>query len=157
VSANPICGQHRSSFRAECRSDFLGLSAESLTLPSAGLICVFLPLGSTASATLDPPVDFLCAAVNPESSCRQVPVRLRGRHSCGASVSLPSALDLDVRFESLLSAFGFPVPVKKLCASVLCSSGFGIVLCCRLKPVTSPALIKCYSSKLIFLIACELL
>jgi hypothetical protein len=130
---------------------FFGLSAKSLTLPSADPICVFLPLVSAASTALDPPV------VDPDSSCHQVSVRLRGRRSCCAPISLPSALDLDVRLESLLSAFGFPVPVKMLCASVLCSSGFGFVLCCHLKPVTSPALIKCCSSKSIFPIACELL
>jgi hypothetical protein len=132
-------------------------SCFSSCVASADPICVFLPLGFAASAALNPPVDFSCATVDPDSSCRQVPVRLRGRRSCCAPVSLPSALDLDVRLESLLSALGFPVPVKKLCASVLCSSGFGFVLCCRLKPVTSPTLIKCCSSKSIFLIACELL
>jgi hypothetical protein len=136
---------------------FFGLSAESLALPSADPICVFLPLGFAASAALDAPVDFSCAAVDPNSSCRQVPVRLRGRRSCCTPVSLPLSLDLDVWLESLLSAFGFPVPMKKLYASVLYSSGFGFVLCCRLKPVTSFALIKCYSSKSIFPIVCELL
>jgi hypothetical protein len=156
----------------ECRSDlwpapvfvscrvpiqFFGLSAESLTFLSADLICVFLPLSFAASAALDPPVDFSCAAVDPDTSCRQVPVRLHGCRSCYTPVSLLSALDLDVRLESLLSAFGFPVPVKKLCASLLCSLGFGFVLYCRFKAVTSPALIKCCSSKSIFLIACELL
>jgi hypothetical protein len=134
-----------------------GLSAESLELPSADPICVFLPLGSATSAALDPPVDFLCAVVDLDSSYRQLPVRLYGHRSCCALVSLPSALDLNVQLESLLSAFGFPVPMKKLCASVLNSSGFGFVLCCCLKPVTSPALIKGCSSKSIFPIACELL
>jgi hypothetical protein len=158
VSADPICGQRRSLFHAECQSDyFFGLSAESLALPSADPICVFLPLGSATSAALDPPVDFACAVVDPDLSYRLLPVRLYGHRSCCASVSLPSALDLDVRLESLLSAFGFPVPVKKLCASVLSSSGFGFVLCCCLKPVTSPALIKGCSSKSIFPIVCELL
>jgi hypothetical protein len=136
---------------------FFDLSAKSLALPSANPICVFLPLGFAARAALNPSVDFSCAAVHLDSSCRQVSIRLCGRRFCCALVSLPSALDLDVRLESLLSTFGFPVPVKKLCASVLCSSGFSFVLCCRLKPVTSPTLIKCCSSKSIFLIVCELL
>jgi hypothetical protein len=139
-SADPIFWPlRRVAHVSECRSD----------------LCV--PLSFAASVALDPPVDFSCAAVDPDSSCRQVPVRLHGCRSCYTPVSLLSALDLDVRLESLLSAFGFPVPVKKLCASLLCSLGFGFVLYCRFKAVTSPALIKCCSSKSIFLIACELL
>jgi hypothetical protein len=156
VSADPICGQRRSSFYAECRSVFLASPpCRWCCRVPIRFVCSSLSALQQVLPSI-PPVDFSCAAIDADWSCRQVSLCLRGHRSCCVPVSLLSALDLDVQLESMLSAFGFPVPVKNLCALVLCSSGFDFVLCCRLKLVTSPALIKCCSSKSTFLIACEL-